>query len=106
MSAQRPRTPSATPEQLYEYLLSFWRMHLAVEEPDIAQLRELHRALCHQETLLCDRHLDRCMRNLVQRLQDVRGLNIQLSIPTWVTTQLQDLTSGAEQEDMLGEVQS
>jgi hypothetical protein len=105
MTAQR-RSFSATPEQLYEYLLAFWRMHLAVEEPDVAQLRELHRALCSQEMLLCERHLDRCMQNLVQRLQDVRGLGIQLLIPAWVTAQLQDLTQWAEEEGLRGEVQS
>ena len=70
----------------------FWRMHLAVEEPDLPQLRELHRALCHQETLLCERHLDRCMQNLVQRLQEARSLGMQLSIPAWVTTQLRTST--------------
>jgi hypothetical protein len=106
MSIQRSRTLSATPEQLYEYLLAFWRMHLAVEDPDLVQLRELHRALCGQEMLLCERHLDRCMQNLAQRLQDARSLGMQLSIPTWVTAQLQDLTTGTEQEDLLGEVQS
>ena len=106
MSVQRSRTLSATPEQLYEYLLAFWRMHLAVEEPDVAQLRELHRALCNQEALLCERHLDRCMQNLVQRLQDVRSLGIQLLIPAWVTDQLQDLTQWAEEEGRCGEVQS
>ena len=106
MSAQRSRAFSATPEQLYEYLLAFWRMHLAVEEPDIAQLRELHRALCTQEALLCEHQLNRCMQNLVQRLQDVRSLGIQLLIPAWVTAQLQDLTQWAEEEGLGGEVQS
>jgi hypothetical protein len=103
MNAQRSRTFSATPEQLYEHLLAFWRMHLAVEEPDVAQLRELHRALCNQEALLCEHHLNRCMQNLVQRLQDVRSLGIQLLIPTWVTAQLQDLTQWAEEEKPLRE---
>jgi hypothetical protein len=103
MTAQRSRT---TPEQLYEYLLSFWRMHLAVEEPDLAQLRELHRALCSQELLLCDRHLDRCMRNLAQRLQDAHSLGMQLSIPDWVTNQLKDLEQLSEEEWLRGEVQS
>ena len=105
MSAQRSRTPTATPEQRYEYLLSFWRMHLAVEEPDLSQLRELHRTLCNQEMLLCERHLDRCMQNLAQRLQDARSLSMQLSIPAWVTTQLEDLKQWSEEEGLFGEVQ-
>lgn len=106
MSVQHSRALNATPEQLYEYLLAFWRMHLAVEEPDLAQLRELHRALCTQEALLCERQLNRCMQNLVQRLQDVRSLGVQLLIPAWVTAQLQDLTQWAEEEDRLGKAQS
>jgi hypothetical protein len=32
---------NATPEQIYDHTLMFWHMHLAVEEPDLAQLREL-----------------------------------------------------------------
>jgi hypothetical protein len=102
MSAQRSRT---TPEQLYEYLLSFWRMHLAVEDPDLAQLRDLHQALSHQEELLCEHQLDRCMQNLAQRLQDARSLGLQLSIPVWVTTQLEDLEQWSEEEGLRGEVQ-
>jgi hypothetical protein len=105
MSIQRSRTLSATPEQLYEYLLAFWRMHLAVEDPDLVQLRELHRALCGQEMLLCERHLDRCMQNLAQRLQDARSLGMQLSIPAWVTTRLKDLEQWSEEEGLRGEVQ-
>lgn len=104
MTAQRSRTLT-TPEQLYEHLLAFWRMHLAIEDPDVTQLRELHRALCIQEQLLCEHHLDRCMQNLVQRLQDVRSLGIQLLIPAWVTAQLQEL-KWAEEEGRCEEVQS
>lgn len=94
-----------TPEQLYEYLLVFWQIYLSVEENDLAQLRELHRALCNQEMLLCDRHLERCMQNLAQRLHDARSLGMQLSIPSWVAIQLEDLEQRSEEEGLPREVQ-
>jgi hypothetical protein len=105
MSHGHRHSCNATPEQIYDHTLMFWRMHLTVEDPDLPQLRELHRALCHQETLLCERHLDRCMQNLAQRLQDARSLGMQLSIPAWVTTQLEDLEQWSEEEAVRAEVQ-
>jgi len=105
MSHGHRHNRNATPEQIYDHTLMFWRMHLAVEEPDLAQLRELHRALCSLEVLLCERQLDRCMQNLAQRLQDARSLGMQLSIPAWVTTQLEDLEQWSEEEGLRGEVQ-
>jgi hypothetical protein len=54
--------------------------------------------------LLCERHLDRCMQNLAQRLQEARSLGMQLSIPAWVTTQLEDLEQCFEEEGLRGEV--
>jgi hypothetical protein len=71
MSAERQRTPSATP---YACLLAFWQLHLTVEDPDLAQLRDLHRALCHQESQISSHALDFCLQNLLQRLQEARGL--------------------------------
>ena len=100
MSHGHRHSRNATPEQIYDHTLMFWRMHLAVEEPDLAQLRELHRALCSQEVLLCERQLDRCMQNLAQRLQDACSLGMQLSIPAWATAQMESLTAWAEEQSL------
>jgi hypothetical protein len=106
MSHGRKPNRSATPEQIYHYTLMFWRMHLAVEEPDLAQLRDLHRSLCNQEMRLCENQFDFCVQNLLQRLQDGRSLGLQLSIPTWATAQMETLTTWAEEQNLLGKAQS
>ena len=36
MSHGHRHNRNATPEQIYDHTLMFWRMHLAVEEPDLA----------------------------------------------------------------------
>ena len=59
-----------------------------------------------QELLLSERHLNVCMQNLAQRLQEARSLGMQLSIPDWVTNQLRDLDQLSEEEWLRGEVQS
>jgi len=106
MSADRQRNPSATPQQIYSYLLAFWQMHLTVEDPDLAQLRDLHRALCHQERQLAEDALDLCLQNLFERLQQARSLGLQLSIPAWATTEISSLIEESAQEGPLEEAQS
>ena len=96
MSAERQRALSASPQQIYAYLLAFWRMHLTVEAPDLSQLRDLHRALCSQERQLAEHALDFCLQNLLQRLQEARSLGLQLSIPEWATNEIESLTEGDE----------
>jgi hypothetical protein len=106
MSAELHRPPRITPEQVYSYLLTFWRLHLTVEDPDLRQLRELHGALCRQEGRLCEDVPDFCLQNLLQRLQETRSLGLQLSMPAWATSAIENLTEAAEEEGLLGEVQS
>ena len=106
MSADRQRNPSATPQQIYAYLLAFWRMHLTVEDPDLAQLRDLHRALCSQERQLAQDALDFCLQNLLERLQQARSLGLQLSIPAWATTEIDNLIEETTEEGSLEEAQS
>ena len=100
MSHGHRHNRNATPEQIYDHTLMFWRMHLAVEEPDPVQLRDLHRALCNQEMRLCESQLDFCMQNLLQRLQDGRSLSLRLSIPPWATAQMESLTAWAEEQSL------
>ena len=106
MSAKPLRHLSATPQQIYAYLMAFWRMHLTVEDPDLGQLRDLHRAMCTQERQLAEDALDFCLQNLLQRLQEARSLGLQLAIPTWATNEIEGLTIQAEEEGLTGEAQS
>ena len=99
MSAERQRYPTASPQQIYAYLLAFWRMNMTVEDPDLAQLRDLHRALCSQERQLSEHALDLCLQNLLQRLQEARTLGLQLWIPAWATAEIESLTEQAETEE-------
>lgn len=106
MSTDHQHPPSLTPEQIYSYLLTFWRLHLVVEDPDLGQLRDLHRALCRQEERLSDQALDFCLQNLLQRLQEARSLGLQLSIPAWATSEIESLTEWATGEGLLSGAQS
>ena len=81
-------------------------MHLAVEDPDLAQLRDLHRALCNQEKQLAQDALDFCLQNLLERLQQGRSLGLQLSIPAWATAESDTFIEEAAEEGPLEEAQS
>jgi hypothetical protein len=98
MSAERQPNTSASPQQVYAYLSAFWKMHLTVEDPDLPQLRDLHRALCNQESEICAYALDLCLQNLLERLQQARSFGLQLPIPAWATAELDTLTEPTEDE--------
>jgi Resolvase, N terminal domain len=64
----------ASPEQIYRQLMRLWRLHLSVSEPDLEQLRQVHRALSIQEVSLYQTRTDLCLENLQQRLRDAMAL--------------------------------
>lgn len=97
MNAERERHPTATPQQVYAYLLAFWKMHLTVEDPDLTQLRDLHRALCNQEAQISAHALDLCLQNLLERLQQARDLGLQLSIPDWAMVAIENFTEQTDE---------
>jgi hypothetical protein len=97
MSAERQLYPTATPQQVYAYLLAFWKMHLTFEDPDLPQLRDLHRALCNQESQISAYALDLCLQNLLERLQQARDLGLQLSIPAWAMAEIENFTEQADE---------
>ena len=76
------------PEQTYQRLLAFWKLHLLSPDPDLAQLAMIHIALCRQETLLYPSMLDQCLAHLIERLEDARRIHMDLQLPLWAADAL------------------
>jgi hypothetical protein len=87
----------ASPEQPYNRLMRLWQLHLSVSDPDLEQLRQLHQALCLQETTLCPARIDLCLQNLQQRLRDALAVGLELPLPIWAAAQGDAIQSGLEE---------
>jgi hypothetical protein len=77
----------ASPQQIYSRLMRLWQLHLSVSDPDLEQLRQLHQAICLQETTLCPERIDLCLENLQQRLRDAFFIGLELQLPIWAAAE-------------------
>jgi hypothetical protein len=86
-----------TPQDVYERLQTFWRLHLVCESPDWEQLRDIHHTLSVQEEALRLAIPERCTANLHERLQDARRIGLDLVVPSWAAKEIVSLEAHFQQ---------
>ena len=82
--------------QDYERLMRWWRLHIAVSDPDRQQLIDIHRSLCIDELSLFGQYPQMCFSNLQERLTGASSLDLDLAIPVWASL---DVSGLIEEQD-------
>ena len=80
----------------YNKLMAWWQAAIATKDPDRQQLLDLHRALCLDELMMFQQEPQLCFKNLHERLEGARSLELDLPLPVWAGLDMAELITAVE----------